>query len=63
MYIAYSALQNQIPQPETNNQTPLTADQLQTRHQAYQTICSKYRREIADIQKYIPGWQPSPPTS
>jgi hypothetical protein len=58
MYIAYSALRDLNPQNEQNNQNQTAANQPQNRNQAYQTICSKYRREIADIQKYIPGWQP-----
>jgi hypothetical protein len=56
MYIAYSALREPNPQNEQNNQT--LTDQPQNRNQAYRAICNKYRREIADIQKYIPGWQP-----
>lgn len=62
MYIAHSALK---PAPiaigasrKTKNRPALAAEQPQNRYQAYQTICQKYRREIADIQKYIPGWQP-----
>jgi hypothetical protein len=55
MHIAYSALsnnhqkQNQLPQPE---------NELVLRYQAYQTACSKYSREIAAIQKHMPGWMP-----
>jgi len=58
MYIAYSALHDLNTQNEQNNQNQTAANQPQKRNQAYRTICSKYRREIADIQKYIPGWQP-----
>jgi len=58
MYIAHSALRNLNPRRKTKNRPALAADQTQNRYQAYQTICHKYRREIADIQKYIPGWQP-----
>jgi len=61
MYIAYSALQNPLPggqqQPELNQpETP--SNELQLRYHAYQTVCNKYRQEIAAIQQYIPGWQP-----
>jgi hypothetical protein len=58
MHIAYSALQqptaadqyNDIPQPD---QEPLL------RYRAYQAACTKYSKEIAAIQKYIPGWMPA----
>jgi hypothetical protein len=55
MYIAYSALQ---PMQQPNNTPEKPGNELLLRYQAYQTTCSKYRREIADIQKYMPGWQP-----
>jgi hypothetical protein len=58
MYIAYSALRDPNPQNEQNNQNQTAANQPQNRNQAYQNICTKYSREIADIQKYLPGWQP-----
>ena len=58
MYIAYSALQTLAQQPKTENPENLSSDLL-LRYQAYQTACSKYHREIADIQKYLPGWMPS----
>lgn len=59
MYIAYSVLQP-MQQPETNTNKADTHE-LNIRYQAYQTVCSKYLREIAAIQKYFPGWAPSPP--
>jgi hypothetical protein len=37
--------------------------ELMLRYQAYQTACNNYSREIASIQKYLPGWMPSPPTA
>jgi hypothetical protein len=59
MYIAYSALQIISQQTETNTtENNLHQHELLLRYQAYQTICSKYTREIAAIQKYLPGWQP-----
>lgn len=66
MYIAYSALQTPaipdgVQQPEPN-QSALLLNEHFLRYQAYQITCSKYRYEIAAIQKHIPGWQPSPPT-
>ena len=65
MYIAYSVLRGQsataAPYAETTQTEGLNPEQ-QIRYEAYQDICNKYRREIADIQKYMPGWQPSPPS-
>jgi hypothetical protein len=58
MHIAYSALQ----QPTADNQhsdTPLTDHEPLLRYQAYQAACTKYNKEIAAIQKYIPGWMPT----
>jgi len=60
MYIAYSALQNPPsggPQ-QTNHAQSATETESQLRYQAYQSVCSKYRHEIAAIQQHIPGWQP-----
>jgi len=57
MHLAYSAIttitMNQyLPDSEqSENETIL-------RYLAYQTACEKYSREIAAIQKYIPGWVP-----
>jgi hypothetical protein len=61
MYIAYSALQTITQQPEQNN-TENLHHELHLRYQAYQSICDKYYHEIDAIQKYLPGWRPSPPT-
>jgi len=65
MYIAYSVMQ--CPSSGAahfteadENQTLITNQQL--RYRAYQDICHKYRHEIAAIQKYLPGWQPAPPS-
>lgn len=53
MYIAYSALRPQITgHAETKN------IELQIRYRAYLDACSKHRRYISEIQKYIPGWTP-----
>jgi hypothetical protein len=59
MYIAYSALQIISQQTETNTTENNLQHELLLRYQAYQTTCSKYTREIAAIQKYLPGWQPA----
>ena len=58
MYIAYSSLQ----QPSVDNQqnNPIQTDHEPTlRYRAYQAACAKYSKEIADIQKYLPGWMPA----
>jgi hypothetical protein len=60
MYIAYSAL-FPVPAGATRpnlNKTETPDDELLIRYQAYRSICSKYQREIAAVQKYMPGWQP-----
>jgi len=65
MNIVHSALR------EINQQSHLQkckgheqgADEKLARHLAYQTVCAKYRTEIKAIQKYFPGWVPTPPVS
>jgi hypothetical protein len=59
MYLAYSALQSQAETPAAHSSS--ANHELQLRYQAYQTACSKYSSYIAEIQKYFPGWRPSPP--
>jgi hypothetical protein len=54
MHIAYCALR--IKQKEDKPQ--LLNQELSQRYEGYQTACNKYRVEIANIQKYIPGWLP-----
>jgi hypothetical protein len=57
MHIAYSAIQPITPQPANQ-----TANQQQSiRLKAYQATCSKFSKEIAAIQQYIPGWVPAWP--
>lgn len=58
MHIAYSAIQNSAPQQPTQ---PAVKQQQNIRLRAYQATCSKYSKEIAAIQKYIPGWLPAYP--
>jgi len=53
MHIAYSALSTLQQKPANKHQL-----QLQERLQAYHATCDKYSREIAAIQKYLPGWVP-----
>lgn len=60
MHIAYSALPPAVSgcAPSQTDQ-PTTADnEFLLRYLAYQATCSKYHREIAAIQKFLPGWQP-----
>ncbi|MFA6247275.1 MAG: hypothetical protein WC615_10055 [Mucilaginibacter sp.] len=54
MYIAYSALRTK----PKNGKPDLLSKELTQRYRGYQTACNKYRAEIAEIQKYIPGWLP-----
>jgi len=54
MYIAYSALRTK----QKNSKPELLSNELTQRYLGYQTACTKYRAEIAEIQKYIPGWLP-----
>jgi hypothetical protein len=59
MHIAYSALQNTTPQQTADNAFAIRQHSI--RLEAYQATCSKYNKEIAAIQKYIPGWVPAYP--
>ncbi|WP_461451118.1 hypothetical protein [Mucilaginibacter sp.] len=58
MYIAYSALQA-ASQHGATKQAESQSNEVHLRYQAYQATCSKYQREIAEIQKYFPGWTPA----
>ena len=61
MHLAYSAISTNYNQP-SGNLLNEPESEIQLRYNAYQTTCDKFSREIAAIQKYIPGWMPSPPT-
>jgi hypothetical protein len=61
MHIAYSAIQNTTPHKPANQATAIRQHSI--RLEAYQATCSKYSKEIAAIQKYIPGWVPAYPAS
>ena len=54
MYIAYSALKNE----KTGGREPIEDPTTQIRYRAYQQVCEKHKREIAQIQQYLPGWFP-----
>jgi hypothetical protein len=58
MYIAYSALQKPSVDNQSNN-TAQTDHEPSLRYYAYLAACAKYSKEIADIQKYLPGWMPA----
>jgi hypothetical protein len=64
MYIAHSALRANIKNPRklTSSLQRQHSEEETDRYAAYQAACSKYREEIKAIQKYLPGWVPSPPT-
>jgi hypothetical protein len=54
MHLAYSSISTTIQQQhQENNQ-----NERQLRYLAYLVTCQKFRREIAAIQKYLPGWAP-----
>jgi len=60
MYLAYSAINtindNQNLLSENNHHQ--SDNEALLRYEAYQNACNKYSREIAAIQKYMPGWMP-----
>ncbi len=59
MHLAYSAIStNASNQQQSIAEERQPDNELMLRYQAYQIACDKYRREIAAIQKYIPGWVP-----
>ena len=57
MYIAYSAFAKNNNRKKKCRRRKNERSAL--RYQAYQAVCSKYSHEIADIQKYFPGWTPA----
>ena len=61
MYIAYSALRNRNENPTCQNTTDYNLQINDPQLTGYMAACAKYRREIAAIQQYIPGWMPSLP--
>jgi len=58
MYIAYSALQQSSVENQHNN-SPQPDHEPVLRYLAYQAVCAKYSKEIAEIQKYLAGWMPT----
>lgn len=58
MHLAYSAIST-TNAPETETPRPKQENEQLLRYQAYQQTCEKFSREIAAVQKYLPGWMPS----
>ncbi len=58
MYIAYSAFQKQDDHNQ-QNANPISNHEQLIRYRAYIETCSKYSKEIAAIQKHLPGWTPT----
>jgi hypothetical protein len=56
MHIAYSAISTSNDNKQSKMGGPV--DEQLLRYQAYKTACNKYSKEIAAIQKYLPGWAP-----
>lgn len=54
MHIVHSALRTK----KIKDNYLLNDRELQQRYEGYQLACTKYRQEIAAIQKYLPGWAP-----
>ena len=56
MHLAYSVISASKHHPHNNSNE--NENERLIRYQAYQATCDKYHREIAAIQKYLPGWMP-----
>ena len=54
MHLAYSALRTTGKRPGNNRAT--------ARYRGYRAACEKHRETIAQIQQYLPDWQPRPPS-
>ena len=54
MYLVYSAINNINTKSHEITEGPI----IKMRYRAYQQACKKHKKEIAQIQKYIPGWYP-----
>lgn len=59
MYLAYSAFDTQhCP----NDQPGIIDEEFNQRRDGYLAACHKLQTEIAEIQRFIPGWRPALPT-
>lgn len=61
MYLAYSALPTEEPGDNETKNNMMTRE-FQERFDAYREVCHKFRHEIAEIQRFLPGWMPSLPS-
>lgn len=55
MHLAYSAFRLTSKAPKRK--------QPSARYRGYIAACEKHRQTIAEIQQYLPGWQPCLPTT
>jgi hypothetical protein len=64
MQLVHSFLNTDFTNPQSGlyEQQKQNTDETSVRFLAYIATRIKYRQQIADIQKYIPGWLPDPPT-
>jgi hypothetical protein len=58
MHLAYSAIGTINNPQQSGTQQHEPENEALLRYNAYKTTCDKFSREIAAIQKYIPGWVP-----
>ena len=58
MYLAYSAINNNDNTIFGDSGKDGAETELSIRYRAYQNTCEKFRKEIAAIQNYLPGWTP-----
>lgn len=58
MHLAYSAINNNNDVTPGNGSINGSETELSLRFKAYLKTCEKFRKEIAAIQSYLPGWTP-----
>jgi len=57
MYIAHSALRN-LHKQQNSKQCGGFIRETKHRYNGYLAACKKHSQTIADIQRYMPGWEP-----
>jgi len=57
MHLAYSAFRNSSKQ-QVSKQRGVSGQETKHCYEGYLTACKKHRQTIADIQQYMPGWEP-----
>jgi hypothetical protein len=55
MHIAYSALRSTGKHPDSKTTS--------ARYRGYAAACQKHQQTIAAIREYLPGWEPSTPST